>query len=312
LAVSPDGQWLASTSFDRTVKVWSLTGHEPERTFTPGTGPINAVAFVRNGQAVVATGYDGVVAVIPLDGSPAPRPLSLAVPVNAVVVAPDGHIVVAGGDGHIRQLSADLVPLSDHDLGSGPLTALAISPDGSRIATAGMRTQVTVIDQASGATAFEILGPGLPVWSLAYSLDGAELYTGGQDRAVRRWDSATGKASGRDVGAAVADTLPRPNERGAKVFEACKACHGLTSADTTRAGPTLAGLFGRKIATVPGYSYSDALKSLDFVWTRETVAQLFTVGPAIYTPGTKMPEQTLTSRQDREALIDWLETVTGK
>ena len=70
-------------------------------------------------------------------------------------------------------------------------------------------------------------------------------------------------------------------------------------------GPTLAGIFGRKIASLPGYNFSDALKKLDIVWTPETVSKLFEVGPAAYTPGTKMPEQQIGSAQDRKALVDF-------
>ena len=64
-------------------------------------------------------------------------------------------------------------------------------------------------------------------------------------------------------------------------------------------------MFGRRIATAPGYNYSAALKTLDIVWTAETVSKLFEMGPSAYTPGTKMPEQ-IVSAPDREALIDFL------
>jgi len=57
-----------------------------------------------------------------------------------------------------------------------------------------------------------------------------------------------------------------------------------------RAGRTLAGIFGRRIATLPGYKFSEALAKLDIVWTPETVSKLFEIGPMAYTPGTKMPE----------------------
>ena len=73
-----------------------------------------------------------------------------------------------------------------------------------------------------------------------------------------------------------------------------------------RAGPTLAGIFGRRIATAPSYNFSDALKRLDIVWTPETVAKLFEIGPSAYTPGTKMPEQIIGSEQDRAALVQFL------
>ena len=79
-----------------------------------------------------------------------------------------------------------------------------------------------------------------------------------------------------------------------------------------RAGPTLAGIFGRKIATLPGYNFSEALKKMDIVWTPETVSKLFEIGPMAYTPGTKMPEQTIGSAEDRKALVQFLEKATVK
>lgn len=88
------------------------------------------------------------------------------------------------------------------------------------------------------------------------------------------------------------------------------ACHALKPAERNRAGPTLAGLFGRRIATLPGYNFSPALKKLDIVWTPETVSKLFELGPAVYTPGTKMPEQKITSAADRLALVTFLERAT--
>ena len=84
----------------------------------------------------------------------------------------------------------------------------------------------------------------------------------------------------------------------------------LSPDEGNRAGPTLAGIFGRRIATLPGYNFSAALKHLDIVWTPQTVAKLFEVGPAAYTPGTKMPEQRISRAEDREALVRFLEKAT--
>jgi cytochrome c len=46
------------------------------------------------------------------------------------------------------------------------------------------------------------------------------------------------------------------------------------------------------------------------VWTPETVAKLFEIGPAHYTPGTKMPEQRIGAPEDRDALVRFLERAT--
>jgi cytochrome c len=84
----------------------------------------------------------------------------------------------------------------------------------------------------------------------------------------------------------------------------------LNPSEGDRAGPTLHGLFGRQVATLPGYNFSAALRQLDIVWTPKTVAKLFEIGPAEYTPGTKMPEQRIGREEDRDALVNFLEQAT--
>ena len=51
---------------------------------------------------------------------------------------------------------------------------------------------------------------------------------------------------------------------------------------------------------------------MDIVWTPETVAKMFEVGPMTYTPGTKMPEQKIGALEDRQALVTFLGRVTKK
>jgi cytochrome c len=72
----------------------------------------------------------------------------------------------------------------------------------------------------------------------------------------------------------------------------------------------LAGLFGLRIATLLDYNFSPALQELDIVWTPEAVSKLFELGPTTFTPGTKMPEQTIGSAEDRAALVKFLEKAT--
>jgi cytochrome c len=49
---------------------------------------------------------------------------------------------------------------------------------------------------------------------------------------------------------------------------------------------------------------------LGIVWTAETVARLFEVGPATFLAGTKMPEQVLARPEDRAALVRFLAEAT--
>ncbi len=161
-----------------------------------------------------------------------------------------------------------------------PVISLAVSADGALVAAAGIRGSVAVIERKERKLARTLVGPGLPVWSVAFLPDSRTMLTGGTDRMVRRWDAVTGDHIGAVAMGAPEDPLAAyAGDPGAEMFRACVACHTLSPDEGNRAGPTLAGIFGRKIATLPGYNFSDALKKLDIVWTPETVAKLFEIGP---------------------------------
>ena len=310
LAVSPDGATLASASWDRTARLWPLSGGAP-RVLEGHEQNVNAVAFMPDGRLLVTAGYDATLRIWPLFGAISPIVITLPTPLNTVAVAPDNEIVTAGADGNVYFLSATGELRGNVPVSESPVIALAISPDGATVAAAGIRGSVAIIDRAARKIARTLVGPGLPVWSVAFFPDNRTLLTGGADRVLRRWDAATGDPIGAITVGGPEDPLAAfAGDPGADVFRACVACHTLKPDEGNRAGPTLAGLFGRRIATLPGYNFSPALKSLDIVWTPETVSKLFELGPATYTPGTKMPEQRITSAEDRAALVKFLEKAT--
>ena len=309
LAVSPDGAWLASAAWDNTVRLWPLAGGGP-RVLEGHTQNVNGVAFTPDGKAVVSASYDLTLRIWPLDGS-APTIVTLPVPLSAVAVASDGEIVASGANGMLYFLDRDGRQTGEVQAAPTPIISLALSPDGMFVAAAGIRGSVTIIERAARKIARTLVGPGLPVWSVVFLPDSRTMLTGGADRMVRRWDATTGDHIGAVAMGAPDDPLAGyAGDPGADVFRACVACHTLSPDQGNRAGPTLAGIFGRKIATLPGYNFSDALKKLDIVWTPETVAKLFEIGPAKYTPGTKMPEQRIGSEADRKALTDFLAKAT--
>ena len=310
LAVSPDGAALASASWDHTARLWPLASGGEPRVIEGHQQNVNGIAFTPDGRALVTAGYDATLRISPLDGG-APTITTLPTPLNAVAVTPDGEIVTAGADGKVYVLSGAGEPAGEIEAGPTPIIAVAVSGDGKLIAAAGIRGSVAIIDRRARKLDRTLVGPGLPVWSVAFFPDGRTLLTGGADRLIRRWDALTGEPIGNLVMGAPEDPLAAFNgDPGAEVFRACVACHTLNGNEGVRAGPTLAGIFGRKIATLPGYNFSAALKTLDITWTPETVAKLFELGPMTYTPGTKMPEQKIGSAADRAALVEFLERAT--
>ena len=309
LAVSPDGAMLASAAWDRTVRLWSLAGGAP-RVLEGHQQNVNGVAFTPDGRALVSAGYDATVRIWPL-ASGAPVTATLPTPINAVAVARDGEIIAGGADGKVYFLAPTGEARGDVAAQPAPIISVAVSADGALVAAAGIRGSVAVIERGTRTLARTLVGPGLPVWSVAFLPDNRTMITGGTDRTVRRWNAVSGEHVGTVAIGVPEDPLAAyAGDPGAEVFRACVACHTLKPDEGNRAGPTLAGLYGRKIATLPGYNFSEALKKLDIVWSQETVAKLFEIGPAAYTPGTKMPEQQIGSPEDRAALVRFLERAT--
>ena len=310
VAVSPDGVILASASWDRTIRLWPLAGGAPLG-LEGHQQNVNGIAFSPDGKELVSAGYDATLRIWPLQKQEAPVVTTLPTPLNAVVVAPDGEIATAGADGEVYFLSSAGEARSAVEASPTPIVSLAISHNGERIAAASILGSVAIIDRKTRTLARTLGGPGLPAWSVAFFPDGRTLLTGGRDRMIRRWDSETGEPVGTVATGDSEDSLAAyAGDPGAHVFRACVACHTLNPNEGDRAGPTLHGIFGRRIATLAGYNFSEALKHLDIVWTPETVAKLFEIGPARYTLGTKMPEQRIGAPEDRDALVKFLEKAT--
>jgi cytochrome c len=310
MAVSPDGSQLASASWDRTVRLWSISDGS-QRVLEGHSQNVNGVAFAPDGKSLVSVGYDLAVRIWHLaDG--VSDTVTLPAALNAVAIAPDGEIITGAADGKLRMLAADGKVSGEVAAGPTPVVALTLSGDGTLIAASGIGGTVAIVDRKTRSLLRTLVGTGLPVWAVAFLPDRETLLTGGADGKIRRWNSLTGEPIDANLLGSAADPLAAyAGDRGAEVFRACVACHTLSNKEIQRAGPTLAGLYGRRIASLPGYRFSDALKTMDIVWTAETVSRLFEVGPNTYTPGTKMPEQRIGSAEDRRALTDFLARATS-
>ena len=312
LAVSPDQATLASASWDRTVRLWPLAGGTP-RVLEGHTQNVNGAAFAPDGRTLVSVSYDLSVRIWPLTGTASPTVATMPTPLNAVAIGHNGEIVAGGADGKVYFLTRDGVAAGEVAAGPRPVISVAISPGGALVAAASIGGSVAVIDRKTRILQRTLVGPGLPVWSVAFLPDGRTLLTGGADSIIRRWNAATGDPVDPPLLETAGDPLAAyAGDRGAEIFRACVACHTLGSEQANRAGPTLAGIFGRRIATLPGYDFSEPLKRLNIVWTPETVSKLFEIGPTAYTPGTKMPEQRIGSEEDRAALVQFLGRATRK
>lgn len=137
---------------------------------------------------------------------------------SAVAFAPDGQTAASAGDVAITGAAVDknnAILLWDIEdvrqqfaLGghSGPVNALAFSPDGALLASASDDGTVRLWNPADGTAAAVLEGHNAPVLALAFSPDGSQIASASSDGMILLWDIATQELAGtpQESGPAVA------------------------------------------------------------------------------------------------------------
>jgi len=93
--------------------------------------------------------------------------------------------------------------------------------------------------------------------------------------------------------------------KGEQVFKKCAACHNADKGGPNALGPNLWGVLGKPHGHVPGFAYTDALKSKPGVWDWNSLSEWLS-NPKKYAPGTKMTFAGLSNPQDRADAIAFL------
>ena len=207
---------LATTGEDGAVRLWDPSKPEPVASRQVASGPVTGLDYTADGRRLLVAEMGGTLRLLDAATlSPAGASVDIGSRVLWAFVAPSGDraVVLTWQSAYaVVDLVAGRV-VRDGPLGFLPTWA-DFSPDGKRIALAGSRGQVALLDAATGSwLRTPSLGHQDKVLRVAYAPDGATFVSGSADGRVSLWDGHTGQRLGTvepqpSGGALTADFLP--------------------------------------------------------------------------------------------------------
>lgn len=204
LVFSPDGRWLASGGNDAVARVWDAVQGALVSQIIGGTYAIPSIALAPDGKTIAIANGDvirlrdvasgRITGTFRVDGwsyslaySPDRRWLAASSTENVVYLWDPASAFRSGDAAY-----PEPVILDGHQGKPGTFRALvwavAFSPDGRWLASAGGDNTILVWNPTTGKLAATLQGHTDAVTSLAFSPDGAQLLSGSLDGTARVWE----------------------------------------------------------------------------------------------------------------------------
>lgn len=195
IAMHPNGQYIASSSFDRTIQLWSLADRQVVGTFFGHSEAVTSLAFSATGDVLVSGGVDDTIrlwdvatqSLIRFMDDPSDSITSLV-----VALCPLGQTIASGSDDcSLRLWNVNTGKLLRTVRETRSITGVQFMPEGDRLVTSNSGDTLKIWNVATGKCLQTLSGHTQDVLAFAIAPQGNLIVSGGGDNTVRLWNLET-------------------------------------------------------------------------------------------------------------------------
>jgi len=196
VSFSPDGETLASGSYDNTIKLWNVESGKEIRTLMGHSNYVYSVSFSPDGETLASGSWDKIIKLWNVETGKEIRTLiGHTDSVRSVSFSPDGVTTASGSDDNTIKLwnvetGKEIRTLIGHN---NYVLSVSFSPDGETLASGSWDNTIKLWNVETGKEIHTLIGHSNWVNSVSFSPDGVTLASGSDDNTIKLWNVEIGK-----------------------------------------------------------------------------------------------------------------------